>query len=214
MAAGGPGGDDHFDDDFDDDGALGALLDDAEFRAALAELAHWAGQDRVDDAVRRRRRSTWLGRQATEEASLVGVVADLAERGRPVVLGTAAGRRHRGLVAALGRDVLVVSTAQGQVWLALRTLAWVRTPPGEEQSSGSGGRPQGDPAGLIDLAGELGRLSDDRSRLSVRGEPGGEPLVGTALAVGRDVLTLRDDGGGLIYVALASVAEVSLPESG
>jgi len=213
MAAGGPGGDDDFDDS-GDDGALDAVLDDAAFEAALTELAHWAGQDRVDDAVRHRRRSSWLGRQASEEVDLAGVVADLAERGRPVVLGTAAGRRHRGLVAALGRDVVVVATAQGQVWLALGTLAWVRTPAGEERASGPWDRPPAGWPALIDLAGELGRLSDERSRVSVRGGPGSEPVVGTALAVGRDVLTLRDDGGGLIYVALASVAEVSLPESG
>ena len=57
-------------------------------------------------------------------------------------------------------------------------------------------------------------MAADRTRVAVFAQMSDEPVVGELVIVGRDVLTVRDDGGGLIYVALASVAEVSVPESG
>ena len=67
---------------------------------------------------------------------------------------------------------------------------------------------------LVDLVSELADLALDRARVAIHCHHGDETLVGMLVAAGRDVVTLRDEGGGLIYVALASVVEVSLPESG
>jgi hypothetical protein len=213
MAVGGPGGGDQFDD---------GVIDDEEFERALEALAHWAGDTHVVDAVSQRRRSSWLARQAEDETTLSAVLVGLGERACPATVGLTNGRRHQGIVALVGSDVIGLRTAHGQRWLALSAVAWLRTSPGRAVASGSGPLPVdaigvldvGRGPRLVDLASELADLALDRARVAICCEHGDETLVGALLAAGRDVLTLRDDGGGLIYVALASVVEVSLPESG
>ncbi len=223
MAGGGPHDGDFDDGDFDGgglrdgpdagfvDGALGDLDDDS----TQAALARWAAEAQVADAVTRRRRAAWLARQAAADAHLVGVATALGERGRPVLVGLVSGRRHRGRITVVGRDFIELATEQGGVWLVLAALAWVRAPTGDPIASGPPGRDgrPGAHAG-VELVGELAELAADRTRVAVFARMSDEPVVGELVTVGRDVLTVRDDGGGLIYVALASVAEVSVPESG
>jgi hypothetical protein len=236
MAGGGPDEDDRFDDggtarraraprpgDVAPSGATSAGdPDDVEFERALEALAHWAGDAQVADAVSQRRRAAWLARQAEDETTLAGVLASLGERGRAVTVGSADGRRHQGRVWLVGRDVVGLATSRGRAWLALDALAWVRTPSGSEIAIAAGpeaARPTTDAGatagpGPVSLAGELAELAHDRSRVVIHCRYGDQVLAGVLIAVGRDVATLRDDGDGLIYVALTSVAEVSLPESG
>ncbi len=186
-------------------------FDDAAFQAELADLAHWSGQTRVAEAVNRRRRAAWLSRQADGEVDLSGVLTALGERDRPVAVGLVNGRHHQGRLVAVGADVVVLASSTGRVWLARSALAWLRTP---HRDPAGPGPVEPATAGGPDLAGELTDLAQERARVAIRGAHPDDPLVGHLVAVGRDVLTLRDDGGGLIYVALASVAEVSEPESG
>ena len=47
----------------------------------LDELERWAADARVQEAALQRARERWLRHQATEDASIVGVLTDLAERG-------------------------------------------------------------------------------------------------------------------------------------
>ena len=180
-----------------------------------AALARWVAEAQVADAVARRRRAAWLARQAAADADLVGVATALGERGRPVLVGLVSGRRHRGRITVVGRDFLELATEQGAVWLALGALAWVRAPTGDPIASGPPGR-HGRSAthARVELVAELAELAAERCRVAVFARMRDEPVVGELVTVGRDVLTVRDDGGGLIYVALASVAEVSVPESG
>ena len=49
----------------------------------LAALQRWVADGQVDEAARARSRRRWLEKVATEEATLGGVLLDLAERGRP-----------------------------------------------------------------------------------------------------------------------------------
>ncbi len=197
MAGGGPG-----DDDIDDD-------------AAQTALARWSAEAQVAEAVARRRRASWLARQAAADADLAGVATALGERNRPVLVGLVSGRRHRGRITAVGADFIELATDQGPVWVGLAALSWVRAPTGDPIASGPPGRERGGGgAPRIDLVDELAELAEERARVALYARVGGEPVVGELVTVGRDVLTVRDDGGGLIYVALASVAEVSLPESG
>ena len=51
-----------------------------------ARLERWAAEARVDEAARTRSRERWLRRQAEESGTLAGVLADLLEAGRAVVV--------------------------------------------------------------------------------------------------------------------------------
>jgi hypothetical protein len=81
--------------------------------AAEEALAGWAADLAVDDAIRDRSRTQWLRRQAEEEGSLAGVLADLGERGRPVLVHLHNGRLHRGLVTEVGADYGVLQVGAG-----------------------------------------------------------------------------------------------------
>ncbi|NDH11437.1 MAG: hypothetical protein EBY44_06880, partial [Actinobacteria bacterium] len=66
----------------------------------LAALQRWVADGQVDEAARARSRRRWLENVATEEATLGGVLLDLAERGRPVIVRTLAGHRVTGPIIA------------------------------------------------------------------------------------------------------------------
>jgi hypothetical protein len=138
-----------------------------------------------------------------------GHLEDLAERGRPVLVHLHNGRLHRGAVAGVGADFAVVRATSGRdVIVALAALASVRTLPGEPPTTGDRFRPT-----AATLAETLVALGDERARVMVVGADPRQAIVGELRAVGRDVLTIRSEGG-TAYVVLASVAEISLVESG
>ena len=189
-----------------DDPGQDRLLDDA-----LHELNRWVAETQVDDAIELRRRSAWLRRQADEESTMTGVLVDLAEHGRPVTLHLGNGRRHRGTIAAVGHDVVELRSSVGErVVVALDALDSVRPQTDAAPVPGDGPVPTGVDAGrarwrrLADAA----RAGADRRAATARRR------AARSSAMGRDVLTVALDGGGLAYVSLAAVAEVSGPESG
>lgn len=173
-------------------------------------LAAWAAAARVDEAAAARAREAFLRRMAGEEATFAGVLTDLAERGRPVVLVTTAGRRHVGEVAALGRDFVALRVrapdrGRRDVLVGYRGIASVQTDPTATASDGS--RPVDAPIGLVEA---LALLAEDRPRVAVVTD-GGEGLAGELRAVGRDVLTLAvGDDGRVAYVAAGVVTEVAV----
>jgi small nuclear ribonucleoprotein (snRNP)-like protein len=171
-----------------------------------ARLERWAAEARVDEAARRRSRERWLRRQAEEESTVAGVLADLLEAGRPVTVHTRQGRRHTGEVRALGADFVALGTAQGSVLVALWAVASVRTAPGGEGVLGD--REVAAPVLLAEVA---GGLAADRERVLVVAADG-EAVVGTLVSVGRDVAVLRtrSDPPTSCYVPLGSVSEVVL----
>lgn len=166
------------------DEQLAALLDDARMAEVLGE----------------RRRSRLLRQAAEEGATVVGALRDLAERGSAVVLATRSGRVHRGALEAVGTDVVVLG-GPPPVLVQMGKLRWVRPIAGEA--------PTGDrPAALdVTLRGLLSRL--DRPEVSV-GLVGGEVAAGTLIAVGADLVTLRQAGGALVYVPVDAVEDVGL----
>jgi hypothetical protein len=170
----------------------------------FAGLLHAIAEDRVRDAAGRRARTHWLVRQAEEEGTLTGVLADLAERAEPVVCTTRSGRRHVGVLHALGADFVALrGSSGGTVLVALEALAQVRTQPGT-------GAVAGDRAVRLErrLAEVLADLAADRPDIVVG--TGVAEVRGELRTVGRDVVTLRVDGRPAIaaYVALASTQEV------
>jgi hypothetical protein len=177
---------------------------DADLAALVAELSS-------DQAALTRSRAHWLSRQAAAEGTFGGILRDLAERGRPVLLGLHNGRLHRGVTTVVGADFVVVRVGPGRdVAIALAALSSVRTLPGEPATTGDRFVPA-----TTSLAEMLSVLGEERTRVLIVGFDPRQAVSGELRAVGRDVLTVRLGGdGGTAYVALGSVAEISLVESG
>jgi hypothetical protein len=176
----------------------------------LGALGRWAAEQRVAEAVERRRRTGWLARQPADELTLAGLLVAAAERGRPVVVELADGRRHRGSPTVVGRDVVELRTATDRIVLvalhAVRSLRVAGEPLTDVAVPRSAPR--------TDLAGELARRAEDRPEAWLATTGAAEPVTGTLLAAGSHVVTMRLPGGDVAYVPLAALAEVSLPESG
>jgi small nuclear ribonucleoprotein (snRNP)-like protein len=173
-------------------------------------LEAWVASIRVEDAARTRSRRHWLERQAEEEASIAGVLVDLAERGHPVVLALRHGRRLRGRVQLVGSDVVALRTPSGQeVLVRSSTVSWITAEPGSPPVRGA--RALRTRATFAEALRELAAV---RPRVTVV-TTGGDTLVGVLRGVGTDLAVLRLDGdGGEAYVALYSLAEVSPTASG
>jgi hypothetical protein len=175
-----------------------------------ARLERWASEVRVDDAVRARSRERWLRQAAEEGGTLVGVLADLAESGAPVVVTTVDGRRHRGGVELIGRDFVALTTvAVGDVLVVLEAVGSLRTAPGAGPVSGDRRMSTRRDLRLADV---LAGAAADRDRVLVVTTGGSDTVAGELRTVGRDVLVVRTDGDppGTAYVPLAAVAEVVL----
>ena len=172
-----------------------------------AALAHFVADATVDEAARSRSLGRSLRQQASEDASFVGVLLDLAERGRPIVLSTS-GRRHRGVVRTVAMDFCILRTDTGTDQLvSYQALGMIRPLPQEAETVGDR------PATLdVDLSDALSYLSDDRPRLRIGliGDP--DPHIGELRSVGRDVLTLRMDGDPppTAYLQVALIAELAI----
>lgn len=173
----------------------------------VGRLAAWAAEALVDEAAAARSRERWLRQAAGEEASFAGVLIDLAERGSPVVAAGVGGRRHRGVVVAVGSDFVALRTPVGRdVLLAVAAIGALRPEGGADASAGDRVvRVE------LDLAGALATLVPDRPRLFVVPRSGDDGVAGTLRAVGRDVVVLRTDAApaATVYVPVAAVAEVS-----
>jgi hypothetical protein len=171
-------------------------------------LAEFAAAVRVDGAAAARAREGFLRRTAPEEATFGGVLVDLAERGAPVLVVGTGGRRHRGVLGAVGADFVGLRTSGGRdVLLAHRGIASVM--PDGRGTEATGDRATSLPFGLGEA---LAVLAEDRVRVLVVTVPGDEGLAGMLASVGRDVVAVQLDGTDrrTAYVALASIAEVSV----
>jgi hypothetical protein len=168
------------------------------------ELQRFAAEARVAEATAARSRERWLRQQAEEEATLAGVLCDLAERRLPVTVDTVGGGRHRGTVAAVARDFVVMVLDSGlEVMITLNGLAAVRPQPGARA-------PIGDHEIDVELTllDALSHLAGERPRLRFVTRAGGH-LVGTLRAVGQDVVTVELDGEARaqVFVPVGAVVE-------
>jgi hypothetical protein len=160
-----------------DDPVLRRLIDESR----VAEAHH-------DDE--RRRFATGL---ATESATFIGALVDLAATGESVSVRLRSGRLHVGVVALVGGDFAVVAGSAGQVWCRHRAIAAIRVGAGAPLASGAR-------SGLdLLFVDALALLVDDRPWLSLD-LGSGEATSGELAAIGLDVITLRLEGGGTFYV--------------
>lgn len=174
----------------------------------LDTLAMWTAEARVDEAIRSRSRERWLRQQAEESSTFTGVLADLADRGRAVMVQSAGGRRHRGVVTAVGVDFVALRTDQGKdVLLATEGISSVR--PQARETRALSGRTLELSYRLVEA---IAALAEERPRvLLVTSEVDGT-MAGELWTVGQDVITLRVDGEtrSNVYVRLGAVMELSL----
>lgn len=152
------------------------LLDDARHAAAVADRTQRRLLQGADE----------------QDATFRGSLEQLAESATEVVLHTTVGRRLRGTVRALAADHLLLVGDHGTAWVRLRAVTVLRLRDGSVVRTGGGDRPDR-PA--VALAEALRGLTEDRATVEVLLD-GGSGIRGTAVAVGRDLLTLRDGSGG------------------
>lgn len=172
----------------------------------LAPLAGWIAAGRVDEAARARARQRWLERQAREEATLGGVLVDLAERGRPVMVSTVGRRGFRGPVRAVGADFVVIrEDGLGDVIVPLRSLASVRPAPGED--GGGGDRPFTVELVLAETLVEI--AADNPTVLVVAGS---EELRGELRSAGIDVLSIVLGGPrhDIVHVHVSALDHIAI----
>lgn len=170
----------------------------------LAGLNRWVAEGSVDAAARARARQKWLERQAAEEATVMGVLADLAERGGALTLTTMTGYRSRGTAAAIGADFVIIREKRlGDVIVPVRKLATVRAAPGDNAPTGD--RPV---AFELMLADALVELAADRP--TVVAAVGNEEIRGELKSAGFDVTAIELDGPRreLVHIAVAALDHV------
>lgn len=177
-------------------------------------LEERAARWRADAAVAERRRGWWLSRQAEEEASLAGVLAELAGRGAPVALTVLGAGRRVGRVWAVGGEVVGLRAAGAlDVIVAMSAVASVRPAVAADDGVGAGPTPVGDrpaPAASQTLGEVLAGVVDGRRRVTVT-DRAGERTDGELVWVGADVALVRTPSGP-VHVALALVAEVAFTD--
>ncbi len=154
---------------------------------SFAAIHRWIANGQIDDAARARARQHSLEHQATEDATLLGALIDLAERGRPVTATTSATRRVTGSVVAVGADFAILRDGRlGDVFVPVERLAVVRPAPGD-------GLPTGNRlAGIsLTLGSALMELATERPDVIVA--TGGEDIRGEMFSVGADMVTIAID---------------------
>ncbi len=172
-----------------------------------ARLERWASAARVDEAARARSRRRSLHRAAVEDATAEGVLVELAETRRRVVLTTAAGRAHRGTLGAVGSDfVAVCADRTAAMTLVHRSAVASVRAFGADVVVG-----EARVTTEVDLRSVLCGLAE--RRVPVRLATGRGPIAEGEIAwVGLDVLALRSGPGApddsTTYVALATLDEV------
>lgn len=169
--------------------------------ALARSLERWAADAMVDEAARQRTRQRWLRIQAEEEATVLGTLVDLAERGRPLMLDVG-DQRLQGVVVGIGADFLAMRSDRGQdVLVRTGAVEVVRAEPGERAVVG-------DRAVLVEvtLGAVVGPLAAERPDVVVRTRSG-QVVRGELRSAGADVMRLRAAGDppSPVWVPLAAI---------
>jgi hypothetical protein len=170
------------------------LADEASHEAAV--------RARVEERDRRAR--------ATEVATWIGTLRDLAERRAVVGVRARSGRVHRGALVGVGLDHVVLERPGGTLTLlALQAVRTVRPEPGAPAPPAMGDRESPQDRTLAEA---LHRLVEGRAPVVLVVADVAEPLHGQVTGFGEDVVTVRLTGAdrGTVYLPLATVDEVVL----
>lgn len=174
-------------------------------RGEPPNLERWARDAAVEESASDRARRRHLRDAARGDATFVGALADLAERGEAVTVATLHGSSHSGTITQVGADVLVMATAAASsVVIRLDGVASIRQVAGVPPLARAAATPTGS------LADSLAELAVERHRVQIR-SGAAAPVVGEVEAVGADVVTLALDGDPRALVPLRSISEVVVP---
>jgi hypothetical protein len=179
-----------------------------------ADLAELVADARADDAARTRVRERNLRAAAVTDATLVGIVLDLAERADPVTIRTTSGRTLSGRITLVARDAIALEAGpSGTTFVRFAAIASVRRLDGGRAPEPSGDRTPPRAVTLAALLADLASLHP-RVALAVTGEPA--VVSGELRAAGVDVVTIRLAGDPAVtaYFATAQLSEVTVFASG
>ena len=172
------------------------------------DLDAWAAGARAQDAAAARVRQRWLRQQAVEQADFVSLLVELRERATPTTVTTSGGRTHRGRLAVVGRDCLMLITARGRTVLVAASAVLAVRPDEDRTVTLTVDTRQPGPESMAEL---VRRAAVDRPHVTVHAVGAAEPLVGELQACGLDVVALLLSGEppAPAYLRLASVSEMS-----
>lgn len=203
----------HPGDDPDEGPALAESLDDDDLFGVrmAARLDRFVADARAEQAAARRRREHWLQRQANDEASLVGVLVDLAERGDAVAVHARAGRVHHGCIEVVGADFILLGRGELPcVVVALTAVSAVTTQSGTPIATGAR-----KVVAVRTLAQLVEGLCGGRERVTLVVDDGRYTVTGTLWSLGQDVVTVRLDSATVAdrrtaYLPLVAISELVL----
>jgi len=191
---------------------------DAPAPAWDGDLTRLISSVRADDARGSRLRERTLRSAASAEATMGGVLLDLAEGGEQLVIRMTSGRQVRGSIELVALDAVALRTDPGRLsLLRLDAIAWVRRVPGSADAEGptepAGARPGARTTTFVALA---AGLAAERCHVSLAVAGEDRLLTGELRAVGVDVLTVRLDGASPVtaYFLAPQVSELTVLASG
>ena len=177
-----------------------AALDPNDIRLIFSDEPRHAVE--VDD----RRAERDLVERAASLATFVGVLGDLRDRSVALAVTTAWGRRHRGVVADIGIDHVVLDRSGGAVAIVIDEIATVMPDPDVVMGPGDGDLPHSSDATLME---RLDRWREGRQEVGIVSRGSGQPLRGSLVVVGDDVVTLsRESSQARIHVPARAIVEV------
>lgn len=177
-----------------------AALDPHDVHLVVADEPRHAVE--VDD----RRAERDFVERAASLATFVGVLADLRDRSVGLAVMTAWGRRHRGVVADIGIDHVVLGRAGGAVAIVIDEIATVMPDPDVAMGPSDGDLAHPSDATLMEC---LDRWREGRQEVGIVSRGGGQPLRGSLVVVGDDVVTLaRESSRARIHVPARAIVEV------
>lgn len=155
----------------------------------VAQFARWSAGQRAAEAARSRSLERSLRDQAVSSASWAGTLVDLTEASSPVTLCVGAARLS-GILQAVGSDFCVLKGPRRPVLVPIARIAAV-WPEATTHAPPAGGR---FPTLELSMAAALSMLAEERAPVTVK-LAGGHQVSGDLLAVGEDVITVREPEG-------------------
>lgn len=168
-------------------------------------LSSWLADCQVDEAAAARARQRSLENQAAQEATIAGVVIDLAEQDLPVTLKTNAPQAFSGQIIAVGSDfVFVLDSERGEVVVPTQAITTITSAPTSRMVSGV--RTQSS----VSLAEMLNDLVLEKARVTIA--VGADAVSGRLHSVGTDVVVVALSGApqDMVYIAVAAIDHLLL----
>jgi hypothetical protein len=166
------------------------------------EIGVWLLRFMADDAADGRARVETWRRRTDESATLVGVLADVAQRGQPVEVRTISGNTHVGRVGHVAAGVVIETHDRHRAVLRTSAIAAVLPERGLRVPG------EGVPTSTRSFRATVDAVIEPGDFLTVLA--GGSSFVGEFLSCGQDVLLMRGATNRTIYIALDAVCEISV----